>query len=220
MKKPLVIFGPGDFGQVASRYFAQDSPYELVAFTADRQHITESTVLGSEVIPFDELERHYPPSSCELFVAIGYSRLNRARREVFDRCKKKGYRLASYFCSRACNFGPVEIGENSFVLEANVIQPFVSIGKNVILWSGNHVGHHTTIEDDCYLASHVTIAGRVRIGRGTFVGVNATIIDRVTIGAENIIGAGTLITGNTRDKEVYRGMRSRPADTTSDKLWG
>jgi sugar O-acyltransferase (sialic acid O-acetyltransferase NeuD family) len=219
MKKPLVIFGTTEFGQVASRYFAEDSPYDVVAFTADRQYVSESKVLGSEVIPFDDLEHHFPPSSCDLFVAIGYSRVNRARREVVQRCKGKGYRLASYFSPRSHCYGPYEMGENSFVFEGNIVKPFVKIGNNVMIWSGCLVGHHVVIEDDCWLASHAVLAGSVRVGRGTFVGVNATIIDGVIIGAENIIGAGTLITGDTRNNEVYRGIRSSPADVTSDTLW-
>jgi sugar O-acyltransferase (sialic acid O-acetyltransferase NeuD family) len=219
MKKPLVIFGITEFGQVACRYFAEDSPYRFDAFTVDRQYITEPMVLGRDVIPFDELDRHYPPSHCELFVAIGYSRVNRARSEVVQRCKDSGYRLASYVSPRSYCYGPYECGENSFVFEASIVKPFVKIGNNVIIWSGCVIGHHAVIEDHCWVASHAVIAGCTRVGRGSFIGVNATIVDHVTVGAENIIGAGALITGNTRDNEVYRGPRSLPADVSSDKLW-
>ena len=31
------------------------------------------------------------------------------------------------------------------IMEHNTIQPYVTIGENTILWSGNHVGHHTQI---------------------------------------------------------------------------
>ena len=45
------------------------------------------------------------------------------------------------------------------ILENNVIQTNVSIGNNVILWSGNHVGHRSTIEDHVHMSSHCVISG-------------------------------------------------------------
>jgi sugar O-acyltransferase (sialic acid O-acetyltransferase NeuD family) len=217
--KSLVIFGCGEFAQVAHRYFTDDSSYQVEALTVDRRFVAEKKILGLNVIPFEEIEQRFPPGHCDLFVAVGYSRINRARREVVERCKAKGYRLASYFCSRAVSWDQPQLGENTFVFESNVLQPFVQIGRNVILWSGNHIGHHTVIEDDCFIAGHAIVAGSVRVGRGTFIGVNATVSNNVVIGAENIIGAGALITGNTQDNQVYRGHRSLPADISSDRLW-
>ena len=46
------------------------------------------------------------------------------------------------------------IGENTFIFEANVVQPGVTVGDNVVLWSGNHIGHDSVIEDHCFIASH------------------------------------------------------------------
>ena len=44
-----------------------------------------------------------------------------------------------------------QIGENSFIFENNVIQPFVRVGNNCILWSGNHVGHRTVLRDHVFV---------------------------------------------------------------------
>ena len=32
-----------------------------------------------------------------------------------------------------------------------------------MLWSGNHIGHHTTIDDHCFITSHVVISGNVNV---------------------------------------------------------
>lgn len=218
--KPVVIFGCGDFAQVAARYLCDDSDYDVVAYTVDDAHLTDTAMPGLEGVPFESVATHFPPSECEIFVAVGYSKINRARRTVTQRCRQRGYRFASYVSSRAHVHQPVELGENSFVFEANVVQPFVTIGDNVVMWSGNHIGHHSVIEEDCFIASHAVICGRVRIGRGSFIGVNATVIDGVTVGSENIIGAGSLITGDTEKNQVFRGARTMPASDTSDDLWG
>ena len=61
-----------------------------------------------------------------------------------------------------------EIGENCFIFEDNTIQPFVKIGDDVVLWSGNHIGHHAEIGDHCFISSHVVISG-LRAGRAVLL---------------------------------------------------
>lgn len=155
-----------------------------------------------------------------MFVAVGFSRVNKTRREIYERCKGRGYDLISYVNSKAIHWGELELGDNCFVFEANVIQPFVRIGSNVILWSGNHIGHHTHIGDHCFIASHVVISGGVTIGEETFVGVNATFRDGVTVAPRSVIGAGALIMKNTEEGGVYAVPGTEPRTTKSWELKG
>src|SRR2546423_10208 len=79
---------------------------------------------------------------------------------VDDRIKQQGYRFISYVSSHSTSFPGTSIGDNCFILEDNTIQPFVTIGNNVVMWSGNHIGHHSTIGDHVFIASHVVLSGR------------------------------------------------------------
>jgi acetyltransferase-like isoleucine patch superfamily enzyme len=110
------------------------------------------------------------------------------------------------------------VGDNCFIFEDNVIQPFVRIGNDVVIWSGNHIGHHSLIEDHCFIASHAVISGRVTIGRNSFVGVNATFRDGVTVAPQCVIGAGALILRDTSAREVHKGQPSTLARLRSDEL--
>jgi UDP-3-O-[3-hydroxymyristoyl] glucosamine N-acyltransferase len=105
-------------------------------------------------------------------------------------------------------------------MEHNTIQPFVEIGENVILWSGNHIGHHSRVGDNCFISSHVVISGGVSIGANTFIGVNATLRDNIKIGSHNVIGAGALILNDTEDYAVYPGVATAPAKVRADRLRG
>lgn len=69
------------------------------------------------------------------------------------------------------------MGDNCFVFENQTIQPFVKIGNDVIIWSGNHIGHHSMIGDHCFISSHVVISGNVKIEPYCFLGVNSSIRD-------------------------------------------
>ena len=152
MKKPLVIFGSGDIAELAHYYFSTDSDYEVVAFTVDASYIKEPSFCGLPVIAFEEVMQHYTPESNAFFVALSYSKLNAVRKEKFLAAKDKGYKLVSFISSNATVLNDGNIGENCFIFEDNTIQPFVKIGDNVTLWSGNHIGHHSVIKDHTFIA--------------------------------------------------------------------
>lgn len=205
----VVLFGIGDFGRVAYRYLQEDSLHDVVAFTAHQRYCTSPQFLGVPLVPFERLEETYPPARVAMFVALGFSRVNQARAEIYAECKARGYELISYVSSQAMHLGELDIGDNCFIFEGNVIQPFVRIGNDVILWSGNHVGHDVTIEDHVFIASHAVLSGNVTIGEYSFVGVNATFRDGVTVASHCIIGARALIMKDTVEGGIYaeRGTR-------------
>lgn len=201
--KKIVIFGTSENAEVAWYYFCHDSDRVVAAFTVDQSHIGDEKFNDLPVAPFENVEKVYPPESHELFVAMGYNRLNQLRAEKCASAKLKGYTLASYVSSRATVWPDLTHGGNCFILEDNTIQPFVRIGTNVVLWSGNHIGHHVSIGDNCFLTSHVVVSGGVKIGDGSFIGVNSTLRDHISVGKNNIIGAGSLILADSPDNAVY-----------------
>jgi sugar O-acyltransferase (sialic acid O-acetyltransferase NeuD family) len=216
--KSLVIFGTGDIAQLAHYYFANDTDYEVVAFTVDAAYSNANEFCGLPVVPFEEVVSHYPPVGHELFVALSYSKLNEIRKEKYLNAKSLGYRFASYISSHATVLNDFRIGENCFILEDNTIQPFVTIGNNVTLWSGNHIGHHSIIHDHCFLSSHIVVSGGVEIGASCFIGVNATLRDHIKIGEKCVIGAGTLILADADPDGVYIGDATARASVPSARL--
>ena len=213
----VVIFGTGQNAEVAHHYLTRDSEHNVVAFTADRAAVDRDTFHGLPVVDFELVEQRYSPEFFSLFVPISFRDVNNLRAAKYLAGKAKGYKFISYVSSRAiCE--TENIGENCFILENNVVQPYVSIGDNVILWSGNHIGHHTTVESHCFVASHAVVSGHVVIGEKTFIGVNATIRDNIRVGKSNVIGAGALVLKSTPDRAVIRARASEIARVTSDKL--
>jgi len=216
--KKVLVFGTSYFGRLALTYLSKDSPYEVAAFTVNKDYITDKKFMGLDVIPFENVQEAYPPDQYSMFVAIGYKHVNKARAEIYNTCKQKGYELISYINSKAIHWGEIEVGDNCFIFENNVIQPFVKIGNNVIMWSGNHVGHDSIIQDHCFIASHAVISGNVTIGPYCFVGVNATFRDGVKVAPECVIGAGALILKDTKPREVYASRHTEPKDMLSTEL--
>ena len=219
MNKRAVIFGTGGFAEVVHFYLQNDSDFEVAGFTASAASLAEHRFRGLPLVAFEEAERHFDPSTHDMFIAVGYAKLNRVREEFCTLAKAKGYGLLSYVCSRATHWGDSKIGENVFIFEDNTLQPFVAIGDNTILWSGNHIGHHTSIGSHCFITSHVVVSGYCRIGNHCFVGVNATIADSTNVGDRNIIGPGALIQKDTGPDEVYVAERTKKFPKDSSRFF-
>ena len=194
MKKKLILFGTGSFADVAKCYFNEDSEYEVVAFCADKEYCDSKHYNGLPLIPFENIENIYPPTSCEMHITIGYSKLNFNRFEAYKKAKSKGYKLASYIHSNIKIWDNNIFGDNIFIFENNTIQPFVKFQSNIVLWSGNHIGHNTKIAKHVYLSSHVVISGNCNLGERSFFGVNSTIKDFTNIANDCFIGMGSIVT--------------------------
>lgn len=218
MKKPLIIFGSTEMAQLAHLYFSEDSNYEVVAFTVDSQYISSEFYCGLPVVPFETITETFPPTTHHIFIALAYSKVNELRKIKYLAAKEKGYSLASYISPKATVLNQNNIGDNCFIFEDNTIQPFVKLGNNITLWSGNHIGHHSTIMDHCFIASHVVISGGVEIGQQCFIGVNATLRDHIKIGEKCVIGAGALLLSDAEPGGVYIGKATERSKVPSQKL--
>ena len=204
--KKLVLIGDSAFAEIAYEYFSHDSPYRVVGFSVEAAYLKQEKLMGLPVVPFEKLEKIYPPADHSFFVAATYSQMNSLRKRLYLAAKKMGYTPASYISSQAFVWKNCSIGEHCFIFEGNVVQPFVTIGSNVVLWSGNHIGHHSVIRDHCFIASHVVISGFCEVGASSFMGVNSTVANNLSIGKKCTIGAGALVISNVSDDQVVVGI--------------
>jgi len=214
----VVVFGVSQWADLAHFYLTHDSPHEVVAFAVDRDYLKSSEHNGLPVSAYDELELHYPPDQFKLFIPISFKKMNHVRAEKYFDAKKRGYELISYVSSKATTWPNFKCGDNCFIFEDNTIQPFVEIGNNVVMWSGNHIGHHTTIGDHVMITSHVVISGCCKIEDHCFFGVNATVRDETVIGRETLVGMGVVILKDTKPFEVYKASATEPAGFRSDEI--
>ena len=215
----VIIFGVQDFAQLAKFYLQHDSEHEVVAFSVNEQYMPlGKTFEGLPVVAFENVETTYPPSEFKFFAPMSPSRMNRLRESVYQKIKEKGYDFVSYVSSKATVFPGAQIGDNCFILEDNTIQPFTSIGNNVVLWSGNHIGHHSVIKDHVSFTSHVVLSGHCTVEPFAFFGVNATIRDGIHIAEGSFIAMAAAVVLNTEPWGVYKGNPAKKGDKLSKEL--
>ena len=214
----VVVFGVSQWAELAHFYLTHDSPHDVVAFTLDRDYIETTLYKDLPVVPFDEVEQSYPPDEFKMFIPMSFKKMNHVRADKYYAAKKKGYELISYVSSKATTFPGFECGDNCFILEDNTIQPFVKIGSNVVLWSGNHLGHSSVIKDHVMITSHVVISGCCTVEEFSFLGVNATVRDETIIARETLVGMGVTILKDTKEFEVYKASGTQPAGFRSNEI--
>lgn len=218
--KPLVLVGDSPIAEVAYEYFTHDSMYEVVAFAVEAEYLGAKHLFGLDVVPLESVADRFPPAEADMFVAVGYTQHNRLRARLYDEAKHMGYHLASYVSSRAFVWHNVTIGDNCFILEDNTIQPFVKIGDDVTLWSGNHIGHHSVIRNHNFISSHVVISGFCVVEEGCFLGVNATVANNVTIARDGLLGAGAIVLKDTEAGRMYATRSTIAHDKTVYERFG
>lgn len=216
--KELVIVGTGETARLAYEYFMHDSVYKVIGFLTNKEYIKLDEFFNLPVTDFEEIKNNYNSKEVEIFVALGSGKLNKDRQKLFEQVKQKGYKCASYISSKAFVWRDVKIGENCFILENNVLQSGVKIGNNVTLWSGNHIGHLTEIQDHCFISSHCVISGNAIIGKNCFLGVNSTFADNIKVADDNYIGLGTVINKDTEENSVYTGNPAEKSKVSAKRL--
>jgi sugar O-acyltransferase (sialic acid O-acetyltransferase NeuD family) len=215
----VIIFGVQDFAQLGRFYLQHDSEHEVVAFSVNKQYLPSTkTFEGLPVIASETIERSHSPREFCFFAPMSPKGMNQLRASVYHQLKEKGYELISYVSSRATVFAGVSIGDNCFILEDNTIQPFTSIGNNVVLWSGNHIGHHSVIGDHVSFTSHVVLSGHCVVEPFAFFGVNSTIRDGLRIAEGSLIAMSASVTRNTEPWGVYKGNPAKKGDVLSKDL--
>jgi sugar O-acyltransferase (sialic acid O-acetyltransferase NeuD family) len=201
----VIIFGIKDFAELAHYYLINDSLHEVVAFSVNEEYIPkESFFHGLPIIAFEQVEKILPPSEYSFFAPMAPKKMNTVREKIYNEIKLKGYKCISYISSRTTVFNN-QIGDNCFILEDNTLQPFTNIGNNVVMWSGNHIGHHSLVKDHITFTSHVVLSGHCIVEPYSFFGVNATIRDGITIAEGTLIAMGACIFKGTESWGIYKG---------------
>lgn len=197
----LIIYGNGRIAKIVFQYVK--SQFDVVCFTVQSDLLTEPTLEGLPLHPFETIEGDYDPESHAMLIAVGYIQMNAVRRQKYEEAKAKGYTLANYLHPSVHWHDNVKMGNGNVILDHVSIQPGAQLGNNNFVWSNAVIAHGCVIEDDCWVTSGVTIAGDTTIKSGAFLGVNAAIGHNLTVGTQNFIGANALVIRSTGPNEAY-----------------
>jgi sugar O-acyltransferase (sialic acid O-acetyltransferase NeuD family) len=211
-RRKLLIFGNSILAKVMLFYFKRDSSYDVAGFTVDRKYISDESFCDLQVFPFEDIEKTHPKTEFEVFVAIGPSKMNAVREDVYKRVKSKGYDCATYISSHAICDSP--LGENCFVGDMTIIQPFVKIGYNNFFFEKACIGNDSVIKNNCYFSPLSTIGTFSEVHSNCILGTGSIIKTNVKVAERTLVGASCYISKNTKINGIYA---ERSSEFIADK---
>lgn len=112
-----------------------------------------------------------------------------------------------------------KIGSNCNVNAHVFIENDVNIGDNVTIKSGVQIWDGITLEDNVFIGPNVTFTNdflprskqypdkflKTTVKKGSSIGANSTIVAGVIVGEYSMIGAGSVVTKNIGQQELWYG---------------
>ena len=211
MNQNLVIYGIGRYAEYVAYAFQEDSQFNVSAFCIEDKLHTSDKINDKPLIKFSELTRTYNPKEYSIFIAVGN---NYIRHRIYQQAQKYGYEFPNYISSQCRKWNNLKVGSNSFIDEGCVLQPFVEVGNNCILFTTD-IGHHSKIENHSLMSGAKT-GGNVVIGKFSYIGLNASIKQNIRIGENSMIGMNCNIEKDTEMNSVYthKGTIKRDIDAS------
>ncbi|WP_313114923.1 hypothetical protein [Aequorivita sediminis] len=212
----VVIYGAGRHAELTANLMTKYNLHEVVAFTVKREFLNTPELNGYPVISYEDIKDIYPNNEFKLFIAVGPQRVNRAREEIFQECKKNGYSFVNCVCPSPFIDKTVKIGENVFIDQFCWISSFVEIGNNTTL-IGSKIGHHCKVSSNSFISASI-LAGNVYVKNNVFIGLGSIIGPNITLEEYTVIGMGCTISKSTAPASVYLNKATEKQSYDSSKI--
>lgn len=212
----ILIYGTGRHAEVTADLMKKYNLHEVVAFTVKREYIHKRELNGYPVYPYEDIEKTHPPAKFKMFISIGPQYINRAREELFQDAKKKGYSFVNCICPSPYIDEDVQVGENVFIDQFCWISSFVEIGDNTTLIAST-IGHHCKIGNNCFISGSI-MAGNVNLKKNVFIGISSAIGPNIILGEHTVVGMGCTISKSTDPNSVYLNQSTQKQKYSSSKL--
>lgn len=216
MSENIIIWGNSDFAKLIYNYIKTDNRYNVVAFCVDDKYAQTQNFCDLPLIKYSQLNS-FSPTKYKFFIAVGYTKVNTVRKEIYNRLKELNYEFISYIHPSNIIADNSQIGENCMLLENNVVEPHAIIEDNVFIWGNSFISHNIKIKQHSFIAAGTIIGGYTEIGEESFIGLNATIKDKLIIGKKCLIGAGAIILKNLDDYSVNIPETTKSAKFTTEQ---
>ena len=206
MKDNLIIIGASGHGKVIADIAIKMNKWQSVAFLDDDESI--KTSMGLKVIG-KMADAFTYKDEADFFVAIGK---NATREKVQGKLMDQGMTVVKLIHPSAVIGTDVEIGMGTVVMAGVVINSSSRIGEGCIINTSSSLDHDNIIEDYVHISPGASLAGTVKVGRGSWIGIGSVISNNVNICSGCKVGAGAVVVKDITEPGTYVGVPVRRVD--------
>jgi len=200
MKDKLIIIGASGHGKVVADIAIKMNKWQSIAFLDDDEAIKAS--MGIEVIGKTADAFTYKDEA-DFFVAIGS---NSTREKIQEKFIDEGLNVVSLIHPSAVIATDVEVGIGTVVMAGVVINSSTRIGKGCIINTSSSLDHDNTIEDYVHISPGASLAGTVKVGKGSWLGIGSIVSNNVNICSGCKVGAGAAVVKDITEPGTYVGV--------------
>lgn len=206
MNKQLLIIGASGHGKVLADIALKMNQWETIVFLDDDD--TKTSCLGFGVIGKSAEFPKYLSNS-DFVVAIGN---NKIREKIQNELTNGEASIATLIHPNAVIATDVSIGVGTVIMAGVVINSSTLIGNGCIINTSSSLDHDNIIEDFVHLSPGTSLAGMVKIGKGTWLGIGSIVSNNVSICGGCNIGAGAVVIKEITKIGIYIGVPARKID--------
>lgn len=195
----LILIGSGGHAKVVAEIAMLSKRFSSIRILDSDLRRDGEKVLGIAVeTPLDPGRAPFA-----FHIAIGDAH---ARARLWQELVSRGGTPATLVHPDASVSAHAEIGAGSAVAAKAIVAPSASIGCGCIINHGAVVDHDCTVGDFAHVAPNTTLGGGARIGRMSLIGAGAIILPGIGVGARTVVAAGSVVTVNVPDHELWAGV--------------
>lgn len=202
MKNNVIIFGNTEYSYMLAKYIEETNISKVIAFTVDKEFISNSYLHEFSVIPFENIEDSFSLDDVEFIIGVGYKSMNSVRESIYKRIKSKNYRIGNFVHPNAV-VEANQIGEGNVILSGAYIGKNTVIGNGNIFWNNCNISHDAVIGDFNYFAPSTTFGGFVTVSNRCFFGLGSIVKNGLSVLDSTLVGAGAYLDKNTDPYDVY-----------------
>jgi len=203
MKNKLIIIGASGHGKVVADIAIKMNKWQSITFLDDDESIKES--MGLEVIGKTADAFTYKEEA-DFFVAIGS---NGTREKIQEKLIEEELNVVSLIHPSAVIGTDVEVGIGTVVMAGVVINSSTKVGNGCIINTSSNLDHDNLLEDYVHISPSASLAGTVRVGKGSWLGIGSVISNNLNISNGCKIGAGAVVVKDITEPGTYVGIPAR-----------
>ena len=207
MKKRLIIIGASGHGKVVADIAVKMNKWQSIVFVDDDESIKmcmDIPVIGKT----DDALKY--KDEADFFVAVGN---NATRERVQTELEYEGVSIATLIHPNAVIGYQVSVGIGTVIMAGAVINSSSTIGKGCIINTNSSVDHDCILEDYVHVSPGASLAGTVKVGKGSWIGIGSVISNNINICAGCMLGAGAVVIRDITEPGTYVGIPVRKIDT-------
>ncbi len=216
MAEKTFIFGAGALARVLFYYLDQAGQTPR-GFVVDDAWCTDESFCGLPQVPFSRIAEHFPPAEYSVYVAVGYGKMNAARKDAFLRLRALGYQTPNFIHSSVLN-ASIAIGKGNLVFPGVILDAFTEIGDCNVFYPSVMIAHDSRIGSFNFFAPRAALAGDIVVRDRCFFGLNCSVKNGITIADRCLLGAGVFAATDLTEGSVLVPARSVLLNADSDDM--